>query len=138
MNNEPLKYKLTTDYATMKGDGYGQVTVTFPASQTIPATTTRAYSATISLGVTGSIIRSRIYSNVSPRKVSCSVANYVRNGTSGGFPTFYSLNAFISRSGPSEIQCTLIVPNFQTTSITTSSTAEVVTFDISTFIPPFV
>lgn len=138
MNNDPIKYKLTTDFATMKGDGYGQVQVTFPGSQSIPASQTRSYSATISLGVQGSIIRSRIYTNLSPRKVSASSAAYAKTGTAGGFSAFYSLNAFISRSSPTDIQCTLIVANNNNVTLTTASGSETVTFDISTFIPPFV
>lgn len=135
--NKPEQFIVTSDYATLKNDATGAVSVTFPGSQSIASNQLRTYTNTATLGTRGASLRTRIMSSKHGSWYSCSTLSFSRNANMGGMTVPYSISAFVTRTQPDEVTVIVSVLNPYDTSITTASGNETFTFELSTFLSPF-
>lgn len=136
---KPSSFITSSDYATLKNDDSTIATVVFPASVAIAGSGSRTETFDVTIGAKGAINRIQISSSKdsSKRYVTQTLA-YTRTGTVGGFPTPYSILAFVSRTSATNLRCTVYVPNPSGSTLTTASGDETFVFYIDTFIPPFI
>lgn len=140
--SKPESFTATTDFATLKNDNFGSVSITIPASVSIPNTgvgSTYTLSASFNVGVKGAVSRTRITSGrygittAGPLLISNSTGVY------SGSPANYAIYAFLSRSSATTITCYITIQGDGASpgSLTTANTPETFTFYTNTFIPPF-
>ena len=141
---KPSQFILNTDYATLKNDASGTVSVTAPGSQVVPAAVGPVggyleYHTDIEIGVAGSITRLQISSSKESNTVySTRTLDILRLGTVLGFPGVpYNIIAFTYRTAPTTLRCIVYVSNPNTDPLTTAVGDETFTFYVNTFIPPY-
>lgn len=137
----PEDYILNSEYATLKNDTSGTLSVTLPNTLAIAAGGVATFTDTITLGVAGSSVRSRIMSTKDNNWLSMnSVLPYIYqsgatvSGTSQGYYVYVSAN----RVSPTEIRLLVTIPNNYGANMTISGLAQTITARVTTFLPPFV
>ena len=138
--NNPENFILTTDFATLKQDGVGTITINVPGSISIPASGSYSYiqTADIEVGTAGAGVRSKIAtSRQGGRLYNTTKLVSFSTGKAGAFNTTYSTDAYISRVSPTTLRAVILIPNSYGTTLVTSPTPELFTFKFSTFLPPF-
>ena len=139
MSSKPESFILNTDYATLKNDDNGTVTVTFPGSATVSAGGVRSFTAEIKIGGKGASTRSRVASSKDGnRYFASSAVSFTRNGTiPGPFTVPYTLSASMSRTIADTVTVSAFVLNPYSSELTCASGDETFTFKVNTFVPPF-
>ena len=138
--SKPSNFQLTTDFATLKNDAIGDITLTFAGSQVLLGNTVKTITDTIDLGVRGASLRSRIGSSKDSNTwYICSSASYRRVGSVPANPTAgYSVIALVSRTSPTTITVAATVLNPYGVTLPTAAGAETFSFRLNTLLPPFV
>lgn len=140
---KPESFIASTDYATLKNDAKGIVSVTAPGSIVIPGSVGSvgsyvAYQADLVIGATAAITRIQISSSKNGNNIQVTRnASGIRTGVSLGFSTIYSTTAFVYRISPTTVRCQVYTPNPQADPLTTEAGNETFTFYVNTFLPPF-
>jgi len=141
---KPANFIINTNHATLKNDSSTIVTVTFAGSQNIPASVTAAGSTLqattdVVIAQIGSITRTQIASSKDSTKFRATrVLNFTRTGTVLSNPAVYNAITFAYRLNATTIRCVYHVLNPYSEILTTEAANETITFDITTFLPPFV
>jgi len=136
--SKPESFIANSDFATLKNDAIGDVTVTFPGAQNLAADEVRSYTATIELGIKGASLRSRLASSKdSNRYYACSSIDLPRTGTVFGMPASYSIIASLSRTSSTTVTVFAVVMNPYFDVLTTEGVDETFSFELSSFLPPF-
>lgn len=137
------RFILTTDFATLKNDNSGNTTVTFPASQSVPAAvgSTGGYTiftSDLTIGVQGALTRTQISSSKDSNiPYTVRRLSYQRSGIVSGSPASYTIDAFTFRLNANTIRFQVMVMNPYSSALTTATGAETFTFFINTFLPPY-
>lgn len=138
--SKPSQFITSSDFPTLKNDGntgttaLPDVTVTVPASITIPGGSYLEYHTDVTIGSAGAITTARISSSKDSNVwYRAQFVVYTRFGADG----FYSVGAFIHRINSTQIRCHAYIPNPNSTNTRGETTAETITFHLNTFIPPF-
>lgn len=136
--NNPAKFILSTDFATLKNDASASISITVPGSFTVSGSTVWSSSQDITLGQTAASIRGRVRSSKNPLLyLNNSAVSYARNGSDSFGPVIYDLLATITRVNPTTLRLTVSIRSPYGTNMTTESGAETITFWVSTFLSPF-
>lgn len=135
---KPNDFILNSDYATLKNDANGNVTVTLPASFSISGGGIAIYRNTIALGSRGSSFRAYIYS---PSTTYNFVGEYYVNtllnaGIVSGSTVDVDIFVYVYRSSPTEVGLTVKIPNAYGSTMTLPSMGQSFTSHIATFLPP--
>lgn len=139
MSNYPEKFISNSDFATLKNDDFAVDSLTM-TPQILSATQIYTVTKDINVGQIGASTRMRMASAVDGNNF---YAGYVlvltRQGTisSPGDAT-YSSYAYISRVGPNTVRLSLSAQNPYSVAMATILVNEVVTYEINTFLSPFV
>lgn len=135
---KPSNFILNTDYATLKNDADGYVSVALPSSLNIAAATTYSTSSSITLGVAGSDIRQRI--STSKDNIWYTSRSILYASSSGatvsGSPSSYDVVVTVSRTAPTTITLTVFIPNPYGSTMTITGLSQVISAYVATFIPP--
>jgi hypothetical protein len=140
---KPAHFQLNSDFATLKNDDSASATVVIPASQNIGGSVTAAgtaldISTDVIVGKAGAITRTQIASSKDSNKYRASrILSFTRTGTVGGFSAIYSVVVFAYRISATTMRCQVHILNPYTSTLTTASGTETISFDIQTFLPPF-
>ena len=128
----------STDYPSIKGDGFGTASITVPGSIVVAANTVYSQSTDIVVGKSGALLRSRIRSSKSSNtEFVTQQLTATKQGTVTGFPAFYQITAQVYRVSATNLRCTVSILNAQTDPLTTEAGDETFGFSINTFIAPF-
>lgn len=133
--SKPENFIQNSDYASLKNDDRGSVSVTFPASQSVASNGLKIFYNTIDVGTSGASARVQIASSKDSNKFySCTQLTYQRD-LGGGFS--YTIVASYSRTSSSTMTVYCFVYNQTGFGITTLPGDETFTFSINTFLDPF-
>lgn len=134
----PEQFISTSDYATLKNDDEGTITLVIPGSQSIPAADVITFSAEEDIGSPGAIMQCTIEHSWRPgRKYVTQLLQYIGEGEVGGNPAIYNANIAVYRSSPSAITVIAYLLNNNPDILITEPNTYTVTVDIATFLPPF-
>jgi len=135
---KPSDFIESSDYASLANDDNGEVSVTFPGSQSIPPNTMKVFSTTINLGSLGSSMRWRICSNKDSNKWFVGAQlQYDRNGSIPGTAVTYSIIAVVTKTSPTAVTVLAIVLNPYSDTLITEAGDETFQLHANTFVPPF-
>jgi hypothetical protein len=140
---KPAHFQLNSDFATLKNDDSAPATVVIPASQSIGGSVSAAgtsldLSTDVTVGSAGAITRTQIASSKDSNKYRASrIVSFTRTGTVSGFSTPYSVVVFAYRINATTMRCQVHILNPYSSTLTTASGSETISFDIQTFLPPF-
>lgn len=136
----PEEFIINSDYATLKNDNSGSLSITLPNTLNIPGNTVYSTSSTITLGVQGSSVRARIMSTKDNNWYALnSVVPYIYtsgavvSGSSVGYNVFVSL----TRIDATTLRLLVTIPNNYGTTMAISGLAQTITGVVATFIPPY-
>lgn len=132
---KPSLFILTTDYATLGNDDGTTISVTAPGFQPIGAGATLTYSTDVVIGAKASLNRIQISSSKDSNTPYETLSlSFLRVGS----PSPYNIVAYAFRIDTSTLRCQIIIPNPTGAPMITEAGDETFTFDIDTFIPPFI
>lgn len=136
---KPSDFILTTDYATLKNDNKGSVSITLPSAILIPAAGIYSQSASIPIGVRGSSFRSRISSTKRTEQfvTNTVVYSYSSGATVIGSPTNYDIFVTVTRANPTSLTLSVTIPNGFADPMSVTGLAQTITANVATFLPPF-
>jgi hypothetical protein len=135
--SKPNYFILNSDFPTLKNDGSDSGDVIIPSAISIPGSSSLSYSFDLTIGVQGSVTRSRVKSTVTDTTWHAGTQReFIRTGTESGFPAIYSLYAFTYRLDATTLRCQVFIPN-PYAGILTGAVGETISFEVHTFIPPF-
>ena len=137
---KPSNFTLSSDYATLKNDATGTLSVTLPSGVVIPAATVYTQTDTISIGTPGASYRSRVNSTKRTQwLISKSIIYSYSSGAT--IPPSVSVNydIFVSivKQSSTQVVLRVSIPNAYTDPMTVSGLAQTVTAHVATFLPPF-
>lgn len=137
MNNSE-NFILTSDFATLKNDALGTISVTIPNVTSIPAATVYSWSNEIVIGAVGSSVRAVIYSSKDIRKFySTTVFFSYMGGTVSGSPTSVDIFCYLHRTSKTTLRLTCFLQNPYGSTMTITGLSQTVTANFATFLPPF-
>lgn len=138
----PESFIATTDYATLKNDNFGIIQVTFPGGQFFTPGEEKIVTQSIELGTRNASVRSRIASNQSGNRFyACSSLSCNRTGWTDGAPpppVGYTILGTLVRTSPTTLEARVSVWNPYVGNLAIPAIDEVFTFEVSTFLSPFV
>lgn len=137
---KPQEFIATSDYATLKNDSEGVISLTLPNSLNVAAGSTASLTSSLTIGTPGSSFRSRIVGSVN--NVSYVATNVGYGRTSGatvsGFSVGYEVFVSVHRTSPTQLSLIAFIPNpYGATLAITSGLAGTVTAYVATFLPPY-
>lgn len=137
--SKPESFRVNLDYGTLKNDRRGSITVILPAA-VLEATQVYSATSSLSLGQQNASSRVRIASSKDGGVFyvgSALMCN--RTGTIAG-PTSvpYDIVGYIARTSPTIVTATVSVTNPYGEGMAMAFGDETFTFEISTFLSPFV
>lgn len=136
---KPENFISTTDYATLKNDGYITFSVTLPGGIVVPANDTYTQGQDFTIGSIGASERARIASSKDGNIFYSTLQlSTLRFGSVLGTPTIYNNNAYLRRSGANTLRAELVVYNPYSDPLITEAGDQVFTFEVNTFLSPFV
>lgn len=135
---KPESFILTSDYATLKNDAVGSLTVVLPSGTVIPAGGINQWSDTITIGTVGSSIRVRLVSTENNVIYSTNTVGYVHTTGASGPATDYLIYATVHRINPTQVRLTVFIPNPYGSDLTVSGMGYTISARIATFLSPFV
>ena len=129
---------LNSDFATLKNDDDGILSVTLPNLLNVPAASTYTTSDSIVIGTAGSDIRQRISSSKDNIWYTSKSIMYTSSSgaTVSGSPSSYDIVAAISRTGATTVTLTIFIPNPYGATLAISGLSQTITAYVATFIPP--
>lgn len=135
----PSLFNINSDFATLKNDNKGAVSITLPGSILIPASGIYAQSASIAIGVRGSSFRSRISSTKRPEQfvTNTVIYSYSTGAIVSGSPSNYDIFVTVTRADPSNLTLSVTIPNGYNAPMSVSGLAQTITANVATFLPPF-
>lgn len=136
----PENFISTTDFATLKNDEVGTITLALPNTASIAASGVATYSSVLTIGVVGSSVRSRITSTSNTKVFCTGTVGYssTTGATVGGVGGFgYDLYVAVHRISPTQIQLSAHIPNPYGSTMDITGLSQTLTATIATFIPPF-
>jgi hypothetical protein len=138
--SKPEQFRLNTDYGSLKNDDTATVSVTVPGSMSLIDGTVYTATNTVTVGTVNASSRVRIASDkAGGTYYTGSVLIVTRTGTlPGPFGTDYNIIAYSTRISSSTIQVTALITNPYGDTLTTASGSETFSFELSTFLSPFV
>lgn len=135
---KPSNFNMHSGYATMKNDDDGTLTVTFPSSTVVASVS--SVTSDLTIGTINASSRVRVASSKEGNIYYTGAQMVVlRNGTiatPGDSP--YTLAAYLTRINATTIRATAVISNPYGVNMTSESGAETFTFEIDTFLSPFV
>ena len=135
---KPQRFILTTDYATLKNDATGTISVTLPSSASIGAASTSSWTTALTIGESGSSFRARITSSagggsfVGNSVVYISTSGASLSGSSIGFDLYIAVH----RTSSTELSLTAFIPNPYGSTLTINNLSRTITASVATFLPP--
>ncbi len=138
--SKPENFIQNSDYATLKNDATGSVSVTFPSGLILTANELYTVTADLIIGTTNASSRVRIASSKESNVYYAGAVTIVgRTGIIAG-PTNvpYNLVAFTTRINATTIRATVALTNPYSEGMATEFGTETFTFEVSTFLSPFV
>lgn len=139
---KPESFISTTDYATLKNDDFGIVQVTFPGGQFFSPGQEMTVTNTIDVGTINAGMRPRIAASRSGNRFYvCSSFSGRRVGWTDGAPppeVTYTIRAALVRISPTTLEARVSVRNLLSGNLATQAIDEVFTFEVPTFLSPFV
>lgn len=136
--SKPNNFISNSDFPTLKNDAVGDADITVTGLATISGSGSASYSADLTIGVQGSVTRSRFKSTVTDTTWhSGTQREFIRTGEESGSPAQYSMYAFTYRLDANTVRCVVYIPNPYGTTLTLSATTYTISFHVNTFIPPF-
>jgi hypothetical protein len=135
----PENYIITTDYATIKNDAIGSMTINLPSSVSIPSRGMATYSSDITIGTVGSSMRSAIYNSSTNRYQYATQTLYIytSGAVNGGFAVGYDLYATVFRIDATTVRLGVFIPNPYNSTLTINSLGQTITAELATILPPF-
>lgn len=129
----------STDYASLKNDGYITFSLTLPGDITVPGNGTYTQSQDFTIGKVGASERVRIASSKDGTVFySALQLSTLRFGMTDGSPTIYNNNAYLRRSSPTTLKAELVIYNPYSTPLITEAGDQVFYFEVNTFLSPFI
>lgn len=133
---KPENFITSSDYATLKNDAVGSLSVTLPSSTAVPGSTTVSWTDTITIGTPGSSIRSRVSSTKNGVVYAGnSVSFYSTTGGSGPAADYYIYTA-VHRVSATQVRLTVFIQNSYGSTQTITGLAQTITARVATFLPP--
>lgn len=137
-SSSPEKFIMSSDFASLKNDDEVTITVTVPGSQSVAAGDKWTATTDMTAGTKNASLRSQVTASKAPNDTYALPNIYVtRNGTVSGFPSPYSLYAFLTRVSPTTIRATAMILNPYGATLTGEAGSETFTFKVRTFRSPF-
>lgn len=134
----PENFISNSDYATLKNDDIDSVAVTL-TSKTLANGETYTATQDLVVGTTNASSRVRITSSKDSNTYAGSVFIANRTGTvPGPFSAPYDVVAYSTRINATTIRATVAITNPYASTLAMAAGSEVMTFQISTFLSPFV
>lgn len=138
MSSAPGYFILNSDFATLKNDDNGTMTITIAAG-TIAGGATYTVESTSTLGSTNASVRAyMVASNASTKYCVGSSMTFAVNVTQAGATYDFSACANLERASSSTIRLYCNIPNFSPSDTLTINSSVTITAKISTFLSPFV
>jgi hypothetical protein len=138
--SKPSEFIMSTDYATLKNDDTNTISVTFPSGLILTAGQRYVVTQDLVIGTINASSRVRISSSkISNQYFAGCIAWVDRTGVIAG-PTNvpYALRAFITRINPTTVRAVVGMLNPYSEGMATAFGDETFTFEIDTFLSPFV
>lgn len=138
MSSQPEKFIQTSDYATLKNDASGTISITLTSGTVIAGGGTLTVDATATIGTTSASVRSyMVASNASTKFCIGTSLSFKCNITQLGYTYDYSPVANIERVSGSTVRLYCNIINFSPSDTLTISETVTVTATIRTFLSPF-
>lgn len=131
--SSPSSFILSSDYGTLKNDTDNVVTITIPASATIPGNSYVAYTSDVTASQAGSIVQTQIGDSYLGQVV-CASQVIFHHETADPYDVF----CLVFRPSPTTLRCVAYIPNPYAGDITGLNQAVTYTFYVDTFLPPVV
>ena len=127
-----------TDFATLKHDASGNVSVVVPGSINIASGSYWQSTSDLVIGTKGSVIRARISSTRDNKQIVSHNLFETVSASSPGGATYY-VAVDIYRINPTTVRLSVYIPNiiFPAQTLITNASGETITAHISTFLSPF-
>lgn len=134
----PEDYLLTTDFATLKNDATGTLTVTLPNTLSIPGATTYQNGQDITIGTSGASFRARMGSTKNNKWYNSTtvVYAYSSGATVDGSPSPYIVFTTLSKISADVVRLTVFIPNGYGSTMSISGLSQTITAVVATFLPP--
>lgn len=137
---KPQDFIAISDFATLKNDNKGSITLTLPSSLSVAAASTASITSSLTIGAPGSSFRSRIIASVDNISYVATNVGYGRTSgaTVSGFPVGYEVFVSVHRTSPTELSLIAFIPNpYGSTLSIKSGLAGTITAYVATFLPPY-
>lgn len=136
--SKPSNFITSSDYPTLKNGGSVEATVTIPAAAIIPGNGSLSYYSDVTIPIANAVLSARIKSSLDgDRWYGGQQMFQTRGGLSGGSGIQYIYVAFVYRISPTTVRCQIHIPNPFNVNTTCYNGEDIVSFRISTFVPPF-
>lgn len=134
----PEEFILTTDYATLKNDDSGLLSLVVPGSMSLGSGAVYSNFTDINLGGDSVNLRAQINSSrTSTIWTASSQVAFNRTGTLGGMSVPYTLLSAIDRIDVGTLRVSVGMFNPYPGTMITQAGSETITFDMRTFLSPF-
>ena len=133
---KPSNFIMNTDYATLKNDAKGTLTVVLPASTSVAGATVASWTDTITIGEPGSSIRARIMSTKNNVVYCVNSVGYAYSTGGSGPGTDYLIYATVLRISPTQIRLSVLIPNQYGSTQNITGLSQTISATVATFIPP--
>lgn len=134
---KPSNFIIHSDFASLKNDARGRLSVTIPSGNTIPALGERTWSTDLVIGTINAPIRSQMESTLFPGVWTLGTSRVIDLLISTGGPSSPETNMVsVVRINPTTVRIYTTYYN-PSASIATVNNTQTVTADIVTFLSPF-
>lgn len=130
-------FNLSTDFSSLRNDDNGTFTLVVPGSANIGASSSASYTADLTVGAQASASRVKIESSRDPGKWYINSRAFNRTGTSGGFPSGYTMYVSTYRISATQVRVEASFNNPYGATLTTQAGNETLTINVRTMILPF-
>jgi len=136
---KPESFILTTDYATLKNDDQGTLTVIVPASLSVTASNTTVFSSTAPIGSAGAPMRVSLSVTGLPvdNSLIADTMEIVGEGTLSGSPQNWTIRAVCYRSSATNVSLRATIYNPDGATLILGNPQITISAKINTFLPPF-
>ena len=141
-------FMLNTDFESLRNDGQVSLSITVPASVTIPAGGQHVMTSDTTVGSSDGLINAKVKNNRSGPNTIDSPAGadawyssgiqlaYTRTTTIGGNPAPYTTGVSVYRLSGGRLRCSVAVSNPYNVPMTTMNQTDVYTFSVRSILPP--
>ena len=142
--SKPNNFILNTDYASLKNDAKGSVTIIVPANIVIPASGTYTYidykdveigrkSASSRVQISSSRLGNDMYATL--MLYTTGKGRIIVDGST--YYTDYLITSFFTRINDTTVRASVYIPNQTPYTLYCENTVETIKFNINTFLSPF-